>query len=263
MIPFFLIPKEMQRAIINQEERSIARRLNECVDWDPKMKWQKEMNLRARSYSCLNLFPGLSPNSSPPNPNKAKAGEYADSPSGEWRYVLNTVPKGGRLHTWNGSKIGTVLFDGPVQVPAIYSKAKWRGGDKYDEHPWMSLTPAEIMSMRSGLRFAKGHTVVAGLGLGHLLIDVTKKKTVKKVTLVEISQELVNWLYPRIKPYLGMDVEVIVGDAKTVIPGLEGDVALIDIDAGYGNNEFYSPCLHFNKVWVWGSAKVGEQNDYW
>lgn len=126
----------------------------------------------------------------------------------------------------------------------------------------MSLTPAEIMSMRSGLRVAKGHTIVAGLGLGHLLINVTKKTAVKKVTLVEISQDLVDWLFPRIKPYLEMDVEIIVADANEVIPGLEADVALIDIYETYGNKEFLAPHQHINKVWVWGSAKYRGDNGY-
>jgi hypothetical protein len=162
------------------------------------------------------------------------------------------------LRTWCGSKLGTVLFDGPVQLPAIYRK--WRDGETYAEDPWMSLTPAEILSMQAGLRFAKGHTVVAGLGLGHLLINVTKKASVKKVTLVEISQELVDWLLPKVKPHLGMDVDVIVGDANTIIPGLEADSALIDIDSSYGNNEFLAPHRHIDRVWVWGSSKIGDHN---
>jgi spermidine synthase len=127
----------------------------------------------------------------------------------------------------------------------------------------MSLTPAELMSMRTGLRFANGHTIVAGLGLGHLLIEVTKKKSVKRVTLVEIDQELIAWLYPKIKPHLQQEVEIIVGDANKVIPGLEADAALIDIDSSYGNNRFLAPHQHIHKVWVWGSAAMGGRNSYW
>lgn len=259
-IPFFLLPDVFQKHIQDARKAKMAQRLSECVDWNPKMPWKKEMNLKASSYSCLNLFPELTPREAvPPDPNTAKAEERADSPSGVWRYTVNTLPRGGMLRTWCGSKLGTVLFDGPVRVPAIYRK--WRGGEEYAEDPWMSLTPAEILSMQAGLRFAKGRTVVAGLGLGYLLINVTKKKSVKKVTLVEISQELVDWLLPKIKPHLGMDVDVIVGDANTVIPGLEADSALIDIDSTYGNNTFLAPHQHIDRVWVWGSAKIGERND--
>jgi len=258
MIPFFLMPDWYQKRVIEQEKQDLERRLNECVPWDPKMPWKKELNLKASTYCCLNLFP----KDRHPNPNNAKDGEFADSPSGDWRYVINRIPRGTKLKTWCGSKLGSVLFDGPVDVPAIYSKVRWGKELRYQEAPWMSLTPAELLSMRTGVRFASGHTIVAGLGLGHLLIEVTKKRSVKKVTLVEISQELIDWLYPRVKPFLEKDVEVIVGDANHVIPGLEADAALIDIDADYGNNEFTAPKEHIRKVWVWGTAAIGGSYDY-
>ena len=261
MIPDFLLPDFARRAnedsrkrVAELLEKAKVERLTRCVDWSPDMPWKKEMNLRASSYQVLNLFPEVKPREGLPDPNDVTPGYYVESPSGEWRYSLNIFPTGERLNTWCGSKIGTVLFDGPVLIPCIYGRRKWGTQVYYEKNPWMSLTPAEIMSMRTGLKFAKGHTVVAGLGLGHLLINVTKKKSVKKVTLVEISQDLVDWIWPRVKPHLGMDVEVVVGDAHTVIPGLEGDTALIDIDSSYGNNVFHAPTMHFNKVWVWGSA---------
>lgn len=263
MIPYFLVPDSLRRQMIAQQKAAHARRMTECVDWDPKMPWKKELNLKASSYSCLNLFPEVKPRGQPPNPNIVQEGHYAESPSGEWRYTLNTLPAGGMLNTWCGSKIGTVLFDGPVQIPALYRKEKHQDSSRYEENPWMSLTPAEIMSMRTGLRFAKGHTIVAGLGLGHLLIEVSKKKSVKKVTLIEISQELVDWIFPRVRPHLGMDVVVCVGDANSVIPSLEANVALIDIDSSYGNNVFHAPHQHVDKVWVWGSAKYRGEDDYW
>lgn len=260
-IPFFLLPDDFKKRLIESSQAEAASRLTTCEDWNPKMPWKKELNLKAESYSVLNLFPDLKPNSSSPDPNKAKPGEYSDSPSGEWRYIVNTLPTGRKLSTWNGSKIGSVIFDGPVQIPAIYGKAG--NGNRYEPDPWMSLSPAELMSMRGGLRLAKGHTVVAGLGLGHLLIGVTKKPSVKKVTLIEISQDLVDWLFPRIKPHLGMDVEIVVADANAAISGLEADVALIDIYETYGNKEFYAPHAHIKKVWVWGSAKYLGGQDHW
>lgn len=262
MIPFFLMPDWYQKRLREQEKADLERRLTECVNWHSKMPWKKEMNLKASSYTCLNLFPDVIPKNRHPNPNNCKEGEYVDSPSGDWRYVVNVVPRGTKLSTWSGNRIGSVIFDGPVNVPAIYSREKWRKDIGYKEEPWMSLTPAELMSMRTGLRFASGHTIVAGLGLGHLLIEVTKKRSVKRVTLVEINQELIDWLYPKIKEHLAQDVKVIVGDANHIIPGLEADAALIDIDSSYGSNEFHAPKEHIRKVWVWGTAAIGEGSAY-
>lgn len=216
------------------------------------MPWAKELNIKAATYSCLRLFE-VKPNTlTTPNPNRLQPGEYADSPSGMWRYVINTLPTGSKLHTWSGSKLGSVLFDGPVCIPTIYS----RRSAGWDTDPWMSLTPAEMLSMRTGARLATGHTVIAGLGLGHLLIEVCQKRSVKKVTLVEISRELVDWIFPRIQPYLKCEVDVIIGDANATIPSLEADAALIDIFPFYGNNEFRAkhPCIE--KIWVWGSAAI-------
>lgn len=221
MLPFFAF--DFQAQLRDRESR-----LQACVDWDR----QNEMNLRAASYSCRNLFPEVTPREEGKvNCNEAKPGEYVDSPCGGWRYIVNTLPKGSKLRTWSGSKIGSVLFDGPVCIPTIYSN---RLGNFRNE-PWMSLTPAEVMSMRTGARLAMKHTVVVGLGLGHLLIEVAQKRSVKKITLVEIDRGLVDWLLPKIKPYLTKEIEVIVGDAHSVMPSLEADVALIDIYPGYGD----------------------------
>lgn len=256
----FLLPSDMRERLRERTKSNLERRLALCEPWHPKMPWTKEMNLKADSYSVLNLFPDLDVKDRYPDPNTVEPGCFVDSPSGEWRYVVNRLPKGTPLSTWNGSKIGSVLFDGPVGLPAVYSREKWNKEIHYRRSPWMSLTPAEIMSMRPGTRLAKGHTVVAGLGLGHILIEVSKKRSVKKVTLVEVSQELVSWLYPHIKPHLKQDVEVIIGDAYKVIPELTADVALIDIAASYGNKSFRVTHPNINRMWVWGSAAIGERH---
>jgi hypothetical protein len=260
-LPSFLMSPGMQKRIDESNRLSKERRLKACVPWDPLMPWAKEMNLKADTYRATNLCPEVKAKNGA-NPNQVEKGQYEDSPSGDWRYTVNIVPSGAPLTTWRGSQMGTVMFDGPVEIPALYSREKWGKKVDYEKKPWMSITPAEIMSMRTGLRFARGHTVVAGLGLGHLLMEVTKKRSVKKVTLVEISQELIDWLYPRIKPHLKMDVDVIVGDAKHTIPGLEADAALVDIDESYGNNTFSAPWQHIPSRWVWGSAPVGSRDGY-
>ena len=128
----------------------------------------------------------------------------------------------------------------------------------------MSLTPMEMVTLRGGIRFAKKHTVVAGLGLGHQLIEVSRKKSVKKITLVESSQELVDWLLPRIKTFMGdAKLKVVVGDAKKLVPKMTADVALIDIFRSYGSNDFVE-CPKIPRVWCWGSAEISDSGGgYW
>jgi spermidine synthase len=109
----------------------------------------------------------------------------------------------------------------------------------------------EILTLRSGLRRAKGHTIVAGLGLGWLLERVTQKKSVTKVTLIEISGELLDWVLPRLS--LGdVEFEVICGDALELLPEMAADVALVDIWRDYGGNELRTPCPEIGFVWCWG-----------
>ena len=150
-----------------------------------------------------------------------------------------------------------MLFDGPVHIPAIHQKRH----SEWEKNPWMSLTPAEIISMRGGLRRAKGRTIVAGLGLGHLLIDVSLRKQVTSLVLVEKSQQLVDWILPRVKPFMrsGLEVEVVIGDAMKEMPKLSADVALVDIFDTYGNNDcerdqLRRECKNIGYIWVWGAA---------
>jgi hypothetical protein len=164
------------------------------------------------------------------------------------------------LLTWWGREVGTVVFDTDVPIPALYQRREPddAGTGEWNETPWMSITPAEIMTLRPGTRLAKGRVVIAGLGLGHQLIEVTKRLQVKRVTVVELDAELVDWILPAIRPHLRKPVEVIVGDAYAVLPTLRADVALIDIFPGYGDGhrrvaELARRCPGIKTMWGWGT----------
>ena len=233
-----------------QEE--CPRRMAQATPWSPSIAWAPEMNIRADSYNTTVLFPETTIVKGLDFSPEATANR---SPDGRFCYCRRLLPAGARLATYSGSRRGTVLFDGPVEIQGLYSLGRLYRGDRA---PWMSLTPMEVMSLRSGTRLAKGHVVIAGLGLGHQLIEVAKRKQVTKITLVECEQTIVDWILPRVRQYLpaNVDLEVIVGDACTLIPKMTADVALIDIYPHYGDNEFPT-CPNIPRVWVWGSARIG------
>lgn len=240
-----------------QREEMTKLRLGRCVPWDPQMKWNRHLNLQAATYQPRNLFPEVIayPHN---NVNEiVKAGTWAESPHGEFVYVVKRLAKGVRLQTVYGKQRGDVLWDGEVDIPALHEQVHGYDG-RWEKLPWMSITPNEIISLRGGQRAAKGHVVVAGLGLGHQLIEVSQKPSVKKITLVERSAELVGWILPRIRPFLRKDVELVVevGDAYDVVPTLTADVALIDIYKRYGSNSFRRYCPHIQRIWVWGSSHL-------
>jgi hypothetical protein len=249
---------DAQKAAIVADYR---RRMKQCVPWSPATKWEPELNFVASSYTVFEAFPGIA--SSDAKVDELRPGQYVDSPGGEFRYCVRLHRAGRPLLTWWGSQVGTVIFDGDVIIPALFeTRPENEGGEgRWNESPWMSLTPAEILTLRPGTRMAKGRVIVGGLGLGHQLIGVAKRLQVKHITLVELSRELVEWLLPQIRPHIKKPLDVVIGDAYEVIPTLSADVALVDIFPGYGNNqarvdELAARSPNVKKFWGWGTSEM-------
>jgi hypothetical protein len=253
-----LVPPPRTPAQTQQLYAEFQRRMRSCVPWSPAMAYAPELNLIGATFQTLNVFPELAPSDAPVcdlNP-----AECADSPNRIFRYCVRLHRAGRQLMTWFGDQTGSVIFDSDVRIPAIYQCLPGRPGD-WNEAPWMSLTPAEILTLREGTRLAKGRVVIGGLGLGHQLIEVSKKLQVKEIVLVELSQELVDFYLPRVRPLVKKRLTVIVGDAYEVIPTLRADVALVDIFPAYGGNEAATRALAarspgIKKMWGWGTASL-------
>ena len=56
---------------------------------------------------------------------------------------------------------------------------------------WMSLSPHEIESQEPGCLCAMGHTVVMGLGMGWIALNAALNPKVRRVTVVELDQEVI------------------------------------------------------------------------
>lgn len=270
MLSTFFMSDEMRRRIEAQEKRDIEERLRHCVPWDPEMKWQKELNLQAKTFKPLSLFKVKTLHNN--DINSATMSQVVQSPKKNFVYAEKRLKRGYGLQTISGNRKGTVFFDADVVIPALHDVAPFRSGWRTD--PWMSITPMEVMTLRPGTKRAKGRVIVAGLGLGHQLIEVSKRKQVKEIILVEQSQELVDWILPRVRPHLARELtDVVVGDAKKVLRKMTADVALIDIFPDYGDNTFTEwvdlpgttrreerpiPTPGIKSIWCWGRAKQRE-----
>ncbi len=187
-----------------------------------------------------------------------------------WLYDESMIDPGYALPLINGSVRSHWLFNAPAPITRLWEFTERDG----DWRLWMSYTPFEIASQRPGLRLAKGHCVVAGLGMGWLLARVAQKKSVTKVTLVEKNADLVNWLLPQIRArhLQGVEhkLEVVIGDANLVVMNMTADVALWDIWEGIGavdardEQRMSEMCFGIKKTWFWGARiKREKESGYW
>lgn len=114
------------------------------VDWDPMMKFDARLYLRASSFQPMLLYP------------KTKR-------CGRFRYENKVLPAGKVLETWLGNRRGLVKFDGDITIPCLFDEEQRR----WQNNPWMSITPSEIFTLRAGTKRAKGLSPsVASIGGG-------------------------------------------------------------------------------------------------
>jgi len=112
---------------------------------------------------------------------------------------------------------------------------------------WMSDLPCELVQMWLQLaKYARGHVLIGGLGLGVLARMVASKKTVRSATIIERQPEVIEM----IEDYLGGGtVRVIQADilpfskaagaGKQLAPNKKSyDVVLLDTWAGTGESEW-------------------------
>ena len=57
---------------------------------------------------------------------------------------------------------------------------------------WMSMSPYELESQELGCRYAYGHTVVMGLGMGWVAINAALNPRVDKVTVIERDPDVIS-----------------------------------------------------------------------
>lgn len=230
-----------------------AELLKTPTQWSAATKFEPALGLDGDSYLKWQerylLFPDLEPGS-PMDPDQPRVW----SPSKRYYYSHNLLPQGARLRIMSGNRQGFVVFDRSVFFPTLVEQTD------YSRRVWMSTTPMEVFTLRSGIRRAKGDVIVAGLGLGYQLSAICEKSSVKSVRVVEKDLELSQWLGKRIVSRCCAETKprIIVGDAHTLLPVMTGDVAIVDIWDSYGGNHFGPICPDINHVWCWGSSSIAD-----
>src|SRR5689334_6620493 len=115
-----------------------------------------------------------------------------------------------------------------------YGTALLIGPGERNATSWMTTTPWEIESQEIGIKGARGHTVVLGLGMGWQAANVALNPAVEYVSVVENDKDVLALaasqdLFAQLPPEAQAKIKLIEGDARTFKSDCPVDVLLADI----------------------------------
>ena len=229
------------------------------VDWDEDTTPERPfIILNADTYKTDFLY-AITPS--------LLAESYLLSPNKNWAYVNRLLPQGVPLFLFDQPPPSSVVWTGEVALPMLIDMNVAHNGRRITHLPeqdrvgqgavWMSLTPAEMLSQRAGIKKARGKVVVGGLGLGWFLRKVAEKPEVTEIIVIEKSKELLNWYGRNLCRQCPKVTEVIAGDVYNEI-GRHGNCQyLLDIWLRYGDaksdGKLWAAMRRYQyQIWAWG-----------
>lgn len=134
----------------------------------------------------------------------------------------------GMLNAWRGAHMETYDLE-----PATYVKLVGKG-----HGIMMSDTPMEIRTNREFMNEAHGDVIIAGLGLGIVLLSIQDNKDISSITVVELYAELIDLIAPRIP--LNKKVKIVNADIFKWSPpkGAKYDTIYFDIWDEIGGDNY-------------------------
>ena len=99
---------------------------------------------------------------------------------------------------------------------------------------WMTLTPVDLDTCEEAIEAARGKVVTFGLGLGYYAYMASEKDEVDSVTVVELSEDVINLFKTHILPQMpnAHKIKIVNSDAfeyaQKVMPGENFDLAFVD-----------------------------------
>lgn len=233
--------------------------------WDEdRTQWKQNLFLDSDTFKQTPLF----------DLPTAQMGHFCEnylvSPNGSYAYQNRVLPKARPLEI-HGIENGVVVFNGDVTIPTLIDlTVDARNGLPFLQDTllanrvewgavWMSLTPSEMLTQRPGILKAYGTVVIGGLGLGWFLKRVCEREFVKRVIVVERSQELLDWYgydlckrFPKVSDVICDDVFNQIGKHGERAVYLL-DIWLLFIDAVQDERVRAARKELKHRLWVWGS----------
>jgi len=261
MLPLFSDPARIERQMKARAERA----MRNAIPYDQFKipKRMMDMGIIAETFNPENplesIFPDVEPTTNLNEP------DGIIDPSGTLRYCKKVFPKGAGLQLVVSESMfmddGRLFFTDDVIVPTL----EYKGGSDWKKwHVWMSLTPSELSSQNSGVRAATKDVVLVGLGMGWLLKQIVKKKTVKSVVVIEKDQNLLDWFGDKLCEEEDKVVDVICDDffnKESDWPHRfeKGTRFILDIWPGFGDAAWDHRLEQLRstgwKGWAWGSPR--------
>lgn len=241
----------------------------DTVDKQPAIPWTEDFKMPKRdrvvfdaaTWTPMRLFDVAPTEPKHVRPVCKASDQMVLSPDKRWGYDELILKRAKPLSVcWSGGR-SHVAFNGDVVIPRVH---EFNANGSYKDL-WMSYTPQEVLTLRPGLRKAKGSVIVAGLGMGWLLTRVAHKPSVREVLLVERDENLLDWLWPVIRERHWPDQKVrtkmtyAIADAETEIPKRRANVALWDIWELVGQvdtldeRQMSEKCPNIGTTWFWGA----------
>ena len=99
---------------------------------------------------------------------------------------------------------------------------------------WMCVTPNEINTMKPHIKKARGNIITFGLGLGYYIYMASMKNEVKKITIIERDEYIINLFKEHLLPLFPYKekIEIIKEDALSYITKtklIQYDYAFFDL----------------------------------
>jgi hypothetical protein len=146
---------------------------------------------------------------------------YREGANGRWKLIVGNfaLDRGYYSGAW-----------GVQGMPALLR----RSADDASWETWMSLSPHEIESQELAVRYASGHTVVMGLGMGWAAANIALNPAVRRVTVVERDPEVLA-LFAETQGFAGLPadilakIELVQADALDWQPAQPVDFLYADI----------------------------------
>lgn len=105
---------------------------------------------------------------------------YRTGEIGNWKIVNST------------NVLAPGYFKGLQMVENLSALLRKRRNGQEGWDTWMSISPSELESQELGCRYAFGHTVIMGLGMGWIAINAALKPSVTHITVVELDPEVID-----------------------------------------------------------------------